>query len=256
MLTTQSETYSCPKAKCQATAPLGRACPAPLPRPPPPPEPEQPPITPTAATELPGPSAPLRPGTHTSHPSPGQRPGNPSPCRHRTGPGTTCPTAHCPHNTSAEPTPQRPAAHGGAGQPPGTANETAGRRPRCTPGGTPAPPWCLPGNVVLAAGYLGKGVPRTSWRGQRRLPFGGIYQPIMVINVVIIMCKYGAINAVPHAATLKSQHCRLQVPQQREATDDVVLGQGGCGWKTGSRSNLKDRRTCSCVLIPGLCSVQ
>lgn len=65
-----------------ATAPLGWARPAALHRPPTPPEPEQPPSPPaaTAATGLPKPSAPYSPGTHGSHPSPGQRPGSPSPC--------------------------------------------------------------------------------------------------------------------------------------------------------------------------------
>lgn len=116
----QNKTYACPKARRRATAALGRACPAPLPRRPPPPEPERPPINPAVNTELPRPSAsPTHPRSHPrySHIAPLARaaPRKPIPLPAPRRPAAACPGARRPHGTSAGPTPQRPAAHGGAG---------------------------------------------------------------------------------------------------------------------------------------------
>lgn len=130
-----------------AAAPPGRARPAALHRPPTPPEPQRPPSPPaaTAAAVLPKPSAPHSPGTHGSHPSPGQRPGSPSPCGTedaRPPPRRDRPPARRPHRAH----PAGPRAFGGARARP--TNGPAERRPCCTLGGTPACPRGLPGNAV------------------------------------------------------------------------------------------------------------
>lgn len=40
---------------------------------------------------------------------------------------------------------------------------------------------------------------RASWRGHQRRPAGGIYQQIMIMEVIVVMCKHSALNT--HSAT-------------------------------------------------------
>lgn len=145
----------CPPQGKMSGATLGQACPAHLHQ-----TRSNPPSSQVPPTEFPAASAPRGLGTHTSHPSPRQRPESPSPCRTQANPVTARPQTHRPHQTlsasgRAGPTPQRPAVHGGAEPLPNTANEPAGKWPRCTPENTLPPPRCLPGNVV----------PPEWWRG-------------------------------------------------------------------------------------------
>lgn len=179
-----------PQSKMPAAAPLGGACPAPLPRPPPPPEPEQPITSPRCRYRAL--LALCSPQPRYSHIAPLARAAARKPIPLPGPSRPACPAARRTHSTSAGPTPQRPAARGGARQPLSTANAPAGRRPRCTPGGTPAPPWCLPGNVVLVAGR--RAVRANFMARAAALAVGWGHLSTDNDNKCIITCKYSAIS--------------------------------------------------------------